>query len=261
MHSHTSPAQTQNNLKVTYIHHSGFLVEASEAYYLFDYEKGTLPPMNTAKPILVFVSHGHSDHYNPEIFSFLASMGMKSITAVLSNDIHKKRFPSCLMPALLDNMESVRREGFIPVIKAYNSQTYALPFHTTLRTLLSTDKGVAFYLTCPEGAVYHGGDLNDWISEETPEQERRQMTGSYLASIAALKGKTIDVAFLPLDPWLGKYYAKGFVTFLQTALVKQAYPMHYWDQPEIIDRFLQEYPEYAEIIVKPEPSPRTWQAP
>ncbi len=239
-------------MKITYIHHSGFLAETREVYYLFDYEKGTLPQLEIEKPIFVFVSHGHKDHYNPQIFHLLLSMGMKHITAILSNDIPKKRYPACLTPCSPENAHDIHSQGSVPVIKVYHSQEYALPFHTHVQTLLSTDKGVAFLLTCPEGTLYHAGDLNDWIMEETPEQERRQMTGSYLASIQRLKGKTIDIAFLPLDPRLGTYYAKGFLAFLQLISVKQVYPMHYWGHPEIIAQFLQEYPAYAKMIVIPE---------
>lgn len=40
-------------MRVTYIHHSGFLVETDRFYYLFDYEKGTLPKLNCEKPMFV----------------------------------------------------------------------------------------------------------------------------------------------------------------------------------------------------------------
>lgn len=55
-------------MKITYVHHSGFLAETDCAYYLFDYEKGHLPEMDVTKPIFVFASHSHGDHYNPAIF-------------------------------------------------------------------------------------------------------------------------------------------------------------------------------------------------
>ena len=61
-------------MQVTYIHHSGFLVETERFYYLFDYEKGDLPEMEVKKPIFVLSSHGHGDHYNPEVFALLAEM-------------------------------------------------------------------------------------------------------------------------------------------------------------------------------------------
>ena len=74
-------------MKITYIRHSCFLVETSRFYYLFDYEKGVLPPMDAAKPVLVLASHGHADHYSPEVFSLLRSAGMRQIRAVLADDI------------------------------------------------------------------------------------------------------------------------------------------------------------------------------
>ena len=57
-------------LKITYIEHSGFLLETENAVFLFDYYKGALPQINPQKPLFVFVSHKHGDHYNPDIFSF-----------------------------------------------------------------------------------------------------------------------------------------------------------------------------------------------
>lgn len=222
-------------MKITYIYHSCFLVETADCYYLFDYYKGTLPRLDAAKPVLVFASHRHEDHYNPDIFTMLSDIGMKKIHAVLPNDIPIKRYP----------------QTDAETIKVYHSQKYMLPCETTLETLLSTDRGVAFLLQCREGTIFHAGDLNDWGTEADTEQERKQMRGSYRAQINKLKGRTLDAAFLPLDPRLGSAYAQGFLYFLQTVNVKRVYPMHYWEQPEIIDRFLAEYPQYQNVTVQP----------
>lgn len=219
-------------MTITYIYHSCFLIETSDCYYLFDYYQGKLPELMKEKPVFVFASHRHGDHYNPEIFTYLAESGVKTVYAVLPNDIPGKRYP--------------RTDA--EIIKVYHSQEYDLPCDTRLRTLLSTDRGVAFLLRCKEGVLYHGGDLNDWGKETDTEQERRQMRGSYRAQIAKLKGCTIDAAFLPLDPRLGSTYAEGILYFLQQVRVKKVYPMHYWEQPEIIDRFLNEYPPGTEIV-------------
>ena len=222
-------------MNITHICHSGFLVETAACYYLFDYYKGALPPLKTNKPILVFASHAHSDHYNPAIFEDLKSLGMQSVTAVLSKDIPEKRYPKD-----------------IPCIKVTFHQTYELPFDTTLHTLLSTDEGVAFLLQCPEGTIYHAGDLNDWVWEGEPEQYNKQMTGSYRHEINLLKDTPIDVAFIPLDPRQEKDYANGMLYFLKKVKVSTVYPMHYWEQPDIIDKFLLEYPEYHDMIIKTE---------
>lgn len=229
-------------MQVTYIGHSGFLVETAACYYLFDYYTGTLPILQTAKPIFVFASHAHQDHYNPEIFNTLSSMGMQQITAVLSKDISAKKYP------LETNGLTCQQVTF--------HQTYELPYNTTIYTLLSTDKGVAFLLQCPEGTIYHAGDLNDWVWSGESEQYNRQMTGSYRHEIDLLQkyqqdflsGKPIDHAFIPLDPRQETDYANGILYFLKKIAVNKIYPMHFWDKPEIIEQFLQEHPEYTEIV-------------
>ena len=53
---------------ITYLGHSGFLVETETAYFLFDYIRGTLPEFSEKKKLYVFASHAHKDHWNPEIF-------------------------------------------------------------------------------------------------------------------------------------------------------------------------------------------------
>lgn len=224
-------------MNITYIFHSGFLIDTSECYYIFDYWKGGLPALDTAKPVFVFASHCHADHYNPEIFTLLRSRGMRQITAVLAKDIPQKRWPAFLQPA-----------GSIPVVKARHSTEYDLPFHTRVQTLLSTDSGVAYLVSCPEGTIFHAGDLNEWNSPDTPEQERRQMTGSYRAAVNKLKGKAIDAAFLPLDPRLRGCYADGFLYFIKNINVKQVFPMHYWEQPEIIGQFRAEFPQFKKTV-------------
>ena len=41
-------------MKITYIHHSAFLVETESAYLLFDYFQGKLPEFSEEKPLYVF---------------------------------------------------------------------------------------------------------------------------------------------------------------------------------------------------------------
>ena len=108
-------------MQVTYIHHSGFLVETDRFYYLFDYEAGDLPAMDAKKPIFVLSSHSHGDHYNPKVFPLLKEAGMQHITAILSDDIEA---PSG-----------------VPVLSVSPEQEYGLCQQLTLTTLRSTDLG------------------------------------------------------------------------------------------------------------------------
>ena len=40
-------------MKITYIHHSAFLVETESVYLLFDYFQGNLPELSEKKPLYV----------------------------------------------------------------------------------------------------------------------------------------------------------------------------------------------------------------
>lgn len=222
-------------MNVTYIHHSGFLVETERFYYLFDYESGSLPPMDVTKPVFVLSSHGHSDHYNPGVFSLLRNCGMKSIRAVLSDDIKAPEQEDCLTVAA--------------------GKEYILGPSVKLTTFRSTDLGVAFLIEDQDKLIYHAGDLNDWVwGEETPEYNR-QMTMDYREQIRllaqTLDQREIDTAFVVLDPRQEKDYDRGLCHFLENIRAKQVYPMHYWGKPEIIDTFLKDHPQYHAQIQKP----------
>ena len=55
-------------MKVTYIHHSAFLVELTGHTLLFDYTEGDLPPIPKDKLLVVFASHFHADHFSAKIY-------------------------------------------------------------------------------------------------------------------------------------------------------------------------------------------------
>ena len=130
-------------MKVTYIHHSSFLVETNSCYYLFDYEKGNILKLDINKAIYVFSSHSHHDHYNANIFSILNDMGMKNIYAVLSDDIKP--------PVNID------------VLQVSFGKEYELYHGQKITTFESTDLGVAFLIEDNNKIIYHAGDLNDWV--------------------------------------------------------------------------------------------------
>ena len=223
-------------MKTTYINHSSFLAETDTCYYLFDYEKGDLPQMDVTKPILVLSSHGHHDHYNVNVFSMLGKMGMESVYAVLSKDIE-----------VLPDVQMLMVEP---------GKEYDLWFGQKLTTFKSTDLGVAFLIEDGEEIFYHAGDLNDWVWEEESISYNEQMTVDYRKEIdmlaEKLNGREIDLAFVVLDPRQEKDYDRGMCYFLEHASAKAVYPMHYWGQPDIIDTFLKDHPEYKDQIQRTE---------
>ena len=228
--------EEEEDMKVTYIHHSCFLVETDRFYYLFDYEKGHLPEIDGSKPIVVLSSHGHGDHYNPEIFSLLAASGMQRIRAILSDDIE----------APVD----------VDLLQVSPEKKYDLGLQQELVTFRSTDQGVAFLIEDQGILIYHAGDLNDWVWEEESDAYNEEMTANYRKQVDILSRKLghrkVDLAFVVLDPRQEKDYDRGLCYFLERVAATQVYPMHYWGKPVIIETFLKDHPEYKSKIQRTE---------
>lgn len=226
-------------MTVTYIGHSGFLVETGSCYYLFDYFQGPLPPLNRDKPVIVLSSHSHHDHYNPAVFSMLTRQGVGQIFPVLSSDIPPRNRP-----------EHLRCRVVSP------GETCILPQGQTLKAYRSTDLGVAFCIRDGEDRIYHAGDLNDWVWQGEPEADNRRMTLEYRRELDRLAqdlaGQTLTAAFVVLDPRQEEDYARGLRYFLDRVAAERVYPMHFWEQPQVVRRFLEEYPQYAGRIVPPD---------
>lgn len=220
----------KRKMEITYIGHSGFLVELSSLYLLFDYYEGKLPELKPEKPVFLFASHFHQDHFNPQVFKLLA--GQEKVYGIFSKDIFESRTP-----------QDMEKWFVVP------EQTYELPLGVCVETLRSTDKGVAFLIGTQEAEVYHGGDLNDWVWEGEKEQENRSMTGRYQKEIRKLAEKSMDVAFVPLDPRQGAFFDRGMEYFLEHTKARLVVPMHFWKQPDIIERFLGLHPEWKDRVL------------
>ena len=72
-------------MHVTFLDHSGFLVELPGLTLLFDWWKGDLPPLPSG-PLLVFASHRHPDHFDPRIFAL--DDGQRDVRFLLGKGIH-----------------------------------------------------------------------------------------------------------------------------------------------------------------------------
>ena len=151
--------------------------------------------------------------------------------AVLANDINDEKRLAEIRRIFVAPGECNQLEGGIRV-----------------ETLLSNDSGVAFIVSSDEGIVYHGGDLNDWYWEGEPEEENRELRAIFHTEIGKIKGRHFDIAFVPLDPRLEAHYADGLLYFLERVDCNAVFPIHYWGEPDVIQRFLTEYPQYSARI-------------
>ncbi|MDR1773115.1 MAG: MBL fold metallo-hydrolase [Hungatella sp.] len=221
-------------MKITYIHHSAFLAELETVTLLFDYTEGTLPKISDKKPLLVFASHRHGDHYSEKILELIKEH--EKTRYILSDDISKGRLPKELLDEVVF-MKPGERIGFFvsegnltgPVTEGEKADAEVLTFR-------STDEGVAFLIKAEGKTIYHAGDLNNWRWEGEPESWNDQMAKQYSKEVDKLSGMHIDAAFLPLDPRQEKAFLLGFDEFMRKIRVSHAFPMHFWGDFSVIGR-------------------------
>ena len=221
-------------MKITYIGHSGFLLEWEACCWLFDYYKGVIPAMDPKKKIIAFASHVHRDHFNPDIFRLADHY--PDVTYVLSSDIG--------LPDGKDRQEFPFLRPGRKILSASPSSEYELADAKggmiRCRTLRSTDSGVAFLLQYRGKTVYHAGDLNLWVWKEESEEYNNHMTEMFLKEMDTLKDVPIDYAFVPLDPRMEEFYGAGADALLNSAKVRYLFPMHFWKTPQVTGRYKKE---------------------
>ena len=207
-----------DKVTVTYIKHSGFLVETKESYLLFDYWEGKLPELQYDKELYVFSSHAHHDHYTKDIFKF--ENKCKKVVYVLSSDI--KRASSFWKKAENVLFMKPHEEKVIDAC--------------TVSTLKSTDEGVAFLVKTEGKTIYHAGDLNLWWWSGRNESDNEKARENYEKEIEKIENRHFDAAFVVLDSRQGEEFYLGFDYFMKNTNTDKVYPMHCWNDTSISEK-------------------------
>lgn len=205
-------------MELRYLYHSGVAVETDRHLLVFDYWKdGVLPggvpelARRTGKPLTVFVSHVHPDHYNPAIFDWAETV--PEVTYILSSDVP-------------------RRDGCLSIAPGDTLETGGL----TVTALRSTDEGVAFLVEADGACLFHSGDLHWWHWPGEDAEWNDSMGRAYRAQIRRLAGKHLDAAFVPVDGRLGEAWAMGIDYFAAHVDCPRLIPIHFaWD-PAVLER-------------------------
>lgn len=222
-------------MKITYIHHSSFLVECSQVSLLFDYYSGELPEISKEKPLIIFASHFHADHYAPVIFELAKERS--NCFYILSEDIRKKGVSEHLLPEIyfVKPWEEVGlewKDGRIK--KALDGEE-----DIKIETFRSTDEGVAFWITFKGKQLYHAGDLNNWWWEGEDKAWNCNMAADYSKELDRMAGRAADVAFVPLDPRQEQWFYLGMDQFMKKVDAKKVFPMHFWKDYQMIQKMKQ----------------------
>lgn len=212
-----------------YLNHSGFMIEYKDTVLIFDYFPGSRGNQSPdpgiidiagmkGKKIRVFVSHRHPDHFDPVILSW--KNGINDIRYYFSYDIPRKY-----------------HDDYACILKPYQVHESD---DIEIRTLKSTDEGVAFLVSFSGITVYHAGDLNWWHWDEEPKAYNNDMAARFKHEISLLKDTRIDVAFLTADPRQEEAELWGLSWFIENVDVGTVFPMHFWDDYSIMERIKRE---------------------
>ena len=201
-------------MKIQFIYHSCFTVELSGKVLVFDYYgEGDLPEYPVDSQIYFLNSHGHPDHFSRGILKLKDKY--PAAEYILSKDIRLHDDEGG------DWIHSVRADARYEIGEL------------KIRTLKSTDIGVAFLVETDGKKIYHAGDLNWWHWQGESKHWNNNMASNYKRSVNQISGETVDVAFIPLDPRLGNAYYWGMKYFLEQVSAKAVFPMHCWGQYEV----------------------------
>lgn len=225
-------------MKITFVHHSCFVVELERTVLVFDYFQGNridgfsftgvLPQFDPEADIWFFASHKHRDHFDMDILK-LADV-YPNISFVISKDAR-------MSPHFLQKHGLTKGAGHISYVEAEKTYRFALTENVEVRTLRSNDAGVAFVVTAEGSTFYHAGDLHNWKFEGVGELINGKMEREYKRQLRKLEKQHIDVAFVVLDPRLGAYTNLGLSQFMQSVDADRIFPMHMWQDYSVIPAF------------------------
>lgn len=216
-------------MTLTYIFHSGFALEAERTILIFDYwlDPAHVVPaiLQKDKPLYIFSSHFHEDHFNRAIFEWKKQR--EGITTILSKDILRHR-------------RAKKEEADVWIAKGGTWADHRL----AVWALGSTDSGVSWIVEVEGKRIFHAGDLNNWYAKFLPEAVPGQKIYStefeefidpiahekqYLDELKDIRKVTdyFDVVMFPIDGRIGNGYTLGGRQFIERFKVGLFVPMHF----------------------------------
>lgn len=202
---------------VRFLHHSAVAVRTRRHLLVFDYTtrdangrprtEGLLDLREMkGRTVTVFVSHAHADHWDDSVLAW-AREG-KGIRYVASSDVPIGKRPD------------------LTVLSPDQELELAGPSPIRIRTVGSTDAGVAFWVEVDRVAILHTGDLAWWGWKEAEAAAAKKAYLDEIGKLAALKRRP-DIALLCADLRLpGAARLSGAPLALETLKPRLAMALH-----------------------------------
>lgn len=220
-----TPYKKDKMTELTYIFHSCFVLETERCILVFDYWTDPQDTMSRftdpsgAKPVYVFASHFHEDHFSRDIFRWRNDNPFTTYTYILSKDILKHR-------------RARREEADVWLAKGGSWQDDLIKVTATG----SNDSGVSWVVEVDGSRVFHAGDLCNWYArfltepitdpvDVDPVAEEKRFLGE-LKDIRKLTDR-FDLVMFPVDGRIGNGYTLGARQWIERFKTGLFVPMHF----------------------------------
>ena len=241
-------------MKVTYLEHSGFIIEDGKRAYVFDYWKDPAGVIDTlveqGYELHIFISHVHGDHYVKSIFKYLPYIysvwyhedvpalrdAFKEVQEIAGAklDTEKTRLVlerinnECPTDDQTLSEESLTEELVQQVFSLHSMKVGDTVESDNLTVTMfgSTDEGGSFLVDTGVHRIFHAGDLNWWHwSGDTPENiaEAKALKEK---EFTPLTGLSVDIMMFPVDARLEVAREWGALEVLGMMNTKLFIPMH-----------------------------------
>ncbi len=264
-----------NKVCGTYLGQSGFIIETADATLIFDWgyvqdasgkmvaNEAKLPEIRSDKPLYVFVSHVHSDHFRPDNFDLLERYPVSEMYLGYDHSISGVNQQIERLSETIKNKISFFNGEQKLIVNDYGN-------NMTISTLRSTDLGVAYLVNIDGIKLFHAGDLflmqtmkKELFYSVPPELFLREWgrtfksyedyldycKNEFIEFTEPLKGMDIDYGMLPLDPRFDGIGLGTVERYFDIADFKLWSPMHLWGNYDFIEQFAQKYPNYAKNML------------
>ncbi|MFH1227239.1 MAG: MBL fold metallo-hydrolase [Planctomycetota bacterium] len=172
---------------IWFLGHSGVAIKTAKHFLVFDYlafpptventeelSTGVINPEGLkSENVLVFVSHDHSDHFNPKIASWQRKI---------------KEIRYIAPPCVFDCAPGLKNKPKENLIEIDADKEITTTDGVSISTIRATDAGVSFLVKVDGLVIFHAGDHALWAKQIEPD---------YQNELKRLKGAKIDIAFLP----------------------------------------------------------------
>ena len=241
---------TGKTIKCWYSNQSGFMIETPSTVLIFDWYRKQLPPIPQGKPLHIFISHTHQDHFNKGIFAL--GEKFRNIKIYMGYDSSNSNFNQ-----MLRNLPN----GISSNIGCFDGRKRLITDFGEVRSLPSTDSGVAFIVKVDGMILYHAGDLAWWnnTSRETYDRWAEEIKihkpyanvesyESYCKTSSDISEKEFKNCVEPLRG--NNNYGKQTVEYyLDLADIAFFTPMHLWGNYNYIGTFAKQHPEFCKKMI------------